>query len=205
MPLEENKALARRAIDEIWSKGNLAVGPDIYSPNFLSHQHSHPDIGDVRGLSALIEFVREFREAFPDFHDTIDDQVAEGDKVVTRFTSTDTSRNLNGLAANEQTGVLDGHCHRPHRGRQNRRGVGQLGSVRNDATVGRHPVTSGSLFAIHQLQDTPATGVRSGIPNCRATRADSLLTANNLVNTSDSRSASDILIDKIKLAIGVFS
>ncbi len=85
MTLEENKALARRAIDEIWSKGNLAVGPDIYSPNFLSHQHSHPDIGDVRGLSALIEFVREFREAFPDFHDTVDDQVAEGDKVVTRF------------------------------------------------------------------------------------------------------------------------
>ena len=85
MTLEENKALARRAIDEIWSKGNLAVGPDIYSPNFVSHQHSHPDIGDVRGLSALIEFVREFREAFPDFHDTIDDQVAEGDKVVTRF------------------------------------------------------------------------------------------------------------------------
>ncbi len=92
MTLEENKALARRAIDEIWSKGNLAVGPDIYSPNFVSHQHSHPDIGDVRGLSALIEFVREFREAFPDFHDTIDDQVAEGDKVVTRFTSTGTHR-----------------------------------------------------------------------------------------------------------------
>jgi len=80
-----------------------------------------------------------------------------------------------------------------------------LGSVRNDATVARQPVTSGSLFAIYQLQDTPATGVRSGIPNCRATRADSLLTANNLVNISDSRSASDILIDKIKLAIGVFS
>ena len=35
MTLEENKALARRAIDEIWSKGNLAVGPDIYSPNLL--------------------------------------------------------------------------------------------------------------------------------------------------------------------------
>jgi len=94
MTLEENKALARRAIDEIWSKGNLAVGPDIYSPNFVSHQDSHPDIGDVRGLSALIEFVREFREAFPDFHDTIDDQVAEGDKVVTRFTSTGTHKGV---------------------------------------------------------------------------------------------------------------
>ena len=32
-------------------------------------------------------FVREFRQAFPDFYDIIEDQVAEGDKVVTRFTS----------------------------------------------------------------------------------------------------------------------
>jgi steroid delta-isomerase-like uncharacterized protein len=92
MTLEENKALARRAIDEVWSKGNLAVAPDVYGPNFVSHQHSHPQVRDVRGISALVEFVREFREAFPDFQDTIDDQVAEGDKVVTRFTSTGTHR-----------------------------------------------------------------------------------------------------------------
>ena len=85
MPLEENKALARRTIEEVWSKGNLEVAPEIYGPFFVSHQHSHPHARDVRGLSALIEFVREFREAFPDFHDTIDDQVAEGDKVVIRF------------------------------------------------------------------------------------------------------------------------
>ena len=92
MTLEENKALAQRAIDEVWSKGNLAVAPDVYSPNFVSHQHSHPHVRDVRDLPALIEFVREFREAFPDFHDTIHDQVAKGDKVVTRFTSTGTHR-----------------------------------------------------------------------------------------------------------------
>jgi steroid delta-isomerase-like uncharacterized protein len=92
MTLEENKTLARRAIEEVWSKGNPAVAPDVYGPNFVSHQHSHPHARDVRGVSALIEFVREFREAFPDFHDTIDDQVAEGDKVVTRFSSTGTHR-----------------------------------------------------------------------------------------------------------------
>jgi steroid delta-isomerase-like uncharacterized protein len=92
MTLEENKALARRAIDEVWSKGNLAVAAEVYGPNFVSHQHSHPHARDVRGVSALIEFVREFRQAFPDFRDTIDEQVAEEDKVVTRFTSTGTHR-----------------------------------------------------------------------------------------------------------------
>lgn len=100
MSPEENKALARRAINEVWSKGNLAVAADIYGPEFVSHQHSHPHVRDVRGVPALIEFVREFRKAFPDFNDTIDDQVAEGDKVVTRFTSTGTHRGvLMGLQA----------------------------------------------------------------------------------------------------------
>jgi predicted SnoaL-like aldol condensation-catalyzing enzyme len=73
MTLETNKALARRAIDEVWSKGNVAVAPDIYASTFVSHQHSHPHVRDVRGVSALVEFVREFRDAFPDFHDTVDD------------------------------------------------------------------------------------------------------------------------------------
>jgi predicted ester cyclase len=41
----------------------------------------------IRGTEAWKNFVREFHQAFPDFHDTIEDQVAEGDKVVTRFTS----------------------------------------------------------------------------------------------------------------------
>ena len=94
MILEQNKALARRAIEEVWSKGNLEVAPEVYGPSFVSHQHSHPHAREVRGLSALIEFVREFRRAFPDFHDTIDDQIAEGDKVVTRFTSTGTHRGV---------------------------------------------------------------------------------------------------------------
>lgn len=91
---QENKALARRAIDEVWNKGNLAVAREVYGTDFVSHQHSHPNVRDVRGVSALVQFVREFRDAFPDFHDTIDDQVAEGDKVVTRFASTGTHKGV---------------------------------------------------------------------------------------------------------------
>ncbi len=89
---DQNKILARRAIDEVWSQGKLTVVPELYGSEFVSHQHSHPNMRDVRGIPALIAFVREIHEAFPDFHDTIDDQVAEGDKVVTRFTSTGTHR-----------------------------------------------------------------------------------------------------------------
>src|SRR5262249_32665941 len=92
MSLDQNKILARRALDEVWSQGRLTVIPELYGADFVSHQHSHPKVGDVRGVPAMIAFVREFREAFPDFHDTIDDQVAEGDRVVTRFTSTGTHR-----------------------------------------------------------------------------------------------------------------
>jgi predicted ester cyclase len=75
-------------------RGTWRWHPEIYAPHFVSHQHSHPHVRDVRGLSALIAFVREFREAFPDFHDSIDDQIAEGDKVVTRFAFTGTRRGV---------------------------------------------------------------------------------------------------------------
>ncbi|MGH9845507.1 MAG: ester cyclase [Blastocatellia bacterium] len=92
MKTDQNKALVRRALEEVWSKGEVTAAPEIYAPGFVSHQHSHPNVRDVHGVDALVAFVREFREAFPDFHDTIDDQVAEGDKVVTRFTSAGTHR-----------------------------------------------------------------------------------------------------------------
>jgi steroid delta-isomerase-like uncharacterized protein len=92
MTLNDNRAVVRRAVEEVWNKGDLSLVPVVYAPDFVSHQHSHPNMGDVRGTAALIAFLREFREAFPDFHDTIDDQVCEGEKVVTRVTSSGTHR-----------------------------------------------------------------------------------------------------------------
>ncbi|HSF28997.1 MAG TPA: ester cyclase [Candidatus Tectomicrobia bacterium] len=59
----------------------------------MSHQLSHAGgPQDVRGVEALKIFVREFRQAFPDFYDIIEDQGAEVDEVVTRFTSVGTHR-----------------------------------------------------------------------------------------------------------------
>ncbi len=88
MTVEANKALARRALEQVWSRGDLAAADQIYASDFASHQRSRPDEGrDLHGIDHLKSFVVELRSAFPDFRDTVDDQVAEGDKVVTRFTS----------------------------------------------------------------------------------------------------------------------
>lgn len=46
----------------------------------------------IRSIQEWKNFVIQFHQAFPDFHDTIEDQIAEGDKVVTRFTSTGTQK-----------------------------------------------------------------------------------------------------------------
>ena len=92
MNLDQNEAVVRRAVEEIWNKGNLAIVPEVYSPDFVSHQRSHPNMSEVRGVPALVAFLQEFRRAFPDFHDTIEDQISDGEKVVTRVTSEGTHR-----------------------------------------------------------------------------------------------------------------
>ena len=86
MSTEENKALARREIEEIFcANGNLDAADEIYAPNYISHQPSGGE--DIRGREAITQFAAAFREAFPDMQITIEEQIAEGDKMVTRFTS----------------------------------------------------------------------------------------------------------------------
>jgi steroid delta-isomerase-like uncharacterized protein len=85
MSTEENKALARRELEEIWTRGNLDAAEDVYAPNYISHQSAGSE--DIRGLEAIKQFAAGVRQAFPDLQITIEDQIAEGDKVVTRFTS----------------------------------------------------------------------------------------------------------------------
>jgi hypothetical protein len=55
----------------------------VYAPNFVSHQRSRPIGGDIEGIDALRAFIAEFPEAFPDFVDSVDRQVAEDDLVTT--------------------------------------------------------------------------------------------------------------------------
>lgn len=99
MSLEQNRALARRFIEDVVNRGDLAAIDEIFAKNYVNYQHHHPDSTRiVRGIEAWKKFISEFRRAFPDFHETIEDQIAEGDKVVTRFTSKDTHKgNLMGI------------------------------------------------------------------------------------------------------------
>ena len=83
MSTEENKALARRLIEEAWNQGNLAVVDELLVYDHIPH---HSMIGDQPpGRELYKQFIVRTRAAFPDMHATIEDQIAEGDKVVTHW------------------------------------------------------------------------------------------------------------------------
>jgi predicted ester cyclase len=85
MSAEQNKAVVRREMEEVFNyTGDLDAADEIYSPYYVGHE---PTFGDIRGIEAAKEFAATYRQAFPDLEIAIEDQVAEGDKVVTRFSA----------------------------------------------------------------------------------------------------------------------
>ena len=85
MSAQQNKALARRFMDEVWNKGNLNFIDEVTDPNFVSHDPAGPeDMGG--GVEGAKQFVEMYRNAFPDTQMSVEDVIAEGDKVVTRWT-----------------------------------------------------------------------------------------------------------------------
>ena len=83
MSAEENKAVVRREMEELFNHtGNLDVADEIIDPNYTSYE---PTSGETRGIEGAKQFAATYREAFPDLENTIEDMVAEGDKVVVRF------------------------------------------------------------------------------------------------------------------------
>jgi steroid delta-isomerase-like uncharacterized protein len=86
---EANKSLVRRWIEEAINKGNLSVVDEIVANDYV---YREPMLGERRGKQAARELVTMYRNAFPDIKLTIDEQIAEGDKVVTRTTGTGTHR-----------------------------------------------------------------------------------------------------------------
>jgi predicted ester cyclase len=84
MSTEENKTLLRRSVEEIFSaQGDLDVADEIYAPDYVGHNPLDPE--DVRGPEGAKEQARMYRSAFPDVRLSIEEQVAEGDRVVTRW------------------------------------------------------------------------------------------------------------------------
>jgi steroid delta-isomerase-like uncharacterized protein len=82
MSLEENKALLRRIPEEIWSKGDMAAADAVLSSDFVNH---NPAFGHPPTRDGYKQTVAAFRQAFPDLAMTVEDILAEDDKVTVRF------------------------------------------------------------------------------------------------------------------------
>jgi len=108
MSTETNKAVARRFLEEIFGQGKLAVADEIIAPE---HVNSGP--GALPGLPPGPEGAKlgiaVYRNAFPDVQFTIDEQIAEGDKVVTRWTARGTHKGeLAGIPATGKSSTVTG-------------------------------------------------------------------------------------------------
>jgi predicted SnoaL-like aldol condensation-catalyzing enzyme len=88
MSTEENKALVRRLVEEVWNQGNLAIFDELYAPDFIFHD---PGLPHVRTREEDKQWIAGILKAFPDFHITIDDLITEGDQVVVRLTGRGTN------------------------------------------------------------------------------------------------------------------
>jgi steroid delta-isomerase-like uncharacterized protein len=89
MSTEENKAIVRRINDEVWSEGHLDVIDELFADDFVATVVGAPE--QIRGPQGFRAFVVMYRTAFPDLRLTVDEQFAEGDAVVTRWTATGTN------------------------------------------------------------------------------------------------------------------
>jgi steroid delta-isomerase-like uncharacterized protein len=85
---DNNKAIARRAIEEIWNKGNLAVVDELYADDAPHNDPAWPV--QTAGAEGIKQAAEIYRSAFPDLHLAIEDTIAEGDQVVVRWRSTGT-------------------------------------------------------------------------------------------------------------------
>ena len=79
----ENKELVRQAIDEIWNGGKYDIVEDFVSNDFVIY--GSRSTGEIHGPSGVEAYFGMLRTAFPDLHFTVQDQIAEGDRVVTRW------------------------------------------------------------------------------------------------------------------------
>src|SRR5829696_3114819 len=80
---EDNKNLSRRFFEEMMSGGNPDWLDEVTSPDYVDHDPVFPD--DIHGIEAIKETMSGYLNAFPDLTMTVQDQIAEGDKVFTRW------------------------------------------------------------------------------------------------------------------------
>ena len=82
MTTEQNKLSVRRSFEEVWNQGDMAVADMLHGENVIFHDPATPG---VKGLAAFKQMVTMYRTIFANIHFTLLDQIAEDDKVVTRW------------------------------------------------------------------------------------------------------------------------
>jgi steroid delta-isomerase-like uncharacterized protein len=90
MSTEQNKALVRQMVEEMFNRGNISRADEFLSPDFVEHEELPPGI--PQGREGVKQLTAMMRNAFPDFKATIEDIIAEGDKVVIRMTWSGTQK-----------------------------------------------------------------------------------------------------------------
>ena len=97
---EHNKRLVRRALQEIYAEANLQVAYELIHPDFVDHEPAHPE--QPTGAESVKQTVRQLHDAFGDLRFEVQDEIAEGDKVVQLVIMS--GRNTGSLMGREPTG-----------------------------------------------------------------------------------------------------
>jgi predicted SnoaL-like aldol condensation-catalyzing enzyme len=101
--LEANKALARRFHDDIFERGNLGAADEILAPTFT--WYIPPTETFLTGPEAIKQQAKDLKAFFPDLTISNDDVIAEGDRVVIRWTLRGTAQTETGPVPVRFTGI----------------------------------------------------------------------------------------------------
>jgi steroid delta-isomerase-like uncharacterized protein len=86
MSAEENKDKMRHFLEEGFGQGKVEVVDEVLHSDFVCWD-PNSDTGEIRGAQTIKGEIEYFRNAVPDLTYTVEDQIAEGDRVVTRYTT----------------------------------------------------------------------------------------------------------------------
>jgi steroid delta-isomerase-like uncharacterized protein len=141
MSIEQNKAMALRWSQELWSEGKLATADEIIAADYVRHDPGDPF--PAHGPDDVKRIVTMLRGMFPDFRITVDFQMAEGNFVVSRYTATATD--------------TVGYMGKPPTGRTIRTSAMQMFRFANGKIVESWAVRD-DLGTLRQLGHLPAPG-----------------------------------------------
>lgn len=85
--LAANRRIGRLVLVEMWGAGKLALADELYAPDYVDHVGRGPEASRVVGPEGIKRAVIMFRTAFPDLTYAVEQEMAEGDLVWTRFSA----------------------------------------------------------------------------------------------------------------------